>query len=191
MKLKSAAVDAHVIASFFKNLNPRSYNKKFWSAVKYLNKKHSSIPVLNHGSVSANTNEQKAEMLNSFFSTCFNQAMSPLSPCNDPIASAEEDSSIDDLLCTVEEVCGLLSVLEVSKATGPDGISTRLLKTTPEFIAPLITKLFNLSLQTGCVPRGWKRSTIVPIPKTSPATTPNSYRPVYRTVTGLSLYSVY
>ncbi len=117
-------------------------------------------------------------MLNSFFSTCFNQALPPLSPCNDPIASAEENSSIDDLLCTVEEVCGLLSALDVSKATGPDGISARMLKTTAEFIAPSITKLFNLSLQTGCVPRGWKRSTIVPIPKTSPATTPNSCRPV-------------
>ncbi len=43
-------------SSFFKNLNPRSNSKKIWSAVKYLNKKHSSIPVLNHGSVSANTN---------------------------------------------------------------------------------------------------------------------------------------
>ncbi len=116
-------------------------------------------------------------MLNSF-SSCFNQALPPLSPCNDPIASAEEDSSIDDLLCTVEEVCGLLSALDVSKATDPDGISARMLKTTAEFIAPSIIKLFNLSLQTGCVPRGWKRSTIVPIPKSSPATTPNSCRPV-------------
>ncbi len=103
--------------------------------------------------------------------------MPPLSTCTDPVVSTEEDN-IDDFLCTVEEVYGLLSSLDASKATGPDGISARMLKMSAEFIAPSVTTLFNLSLQSGHVPHEWKRSTIVPIPKTSPATTPNSYRPV-------------
>ena len=67
---------------FLKNLNPRSNSKKFWSAVKHLKKKHNSILVLKHGSVTANTNQEKAEMLNSFCSTCFNSAFPPLSPSN-------------------------------------------------------------------------------------------------------------
>jgi len=37
---------------------------------------------------------------------------------------------------------------------------------------------FQYLLQTGRVPQGWKQSTIVPVPKTSPACTPDSYRPV-------------
>ena len=74
-------------SSYFKNLNPKSNSKKFWSAVKYLNKKHNSIPVLNHGSMTANTNEEKAEILNSFFSTCFNPTFPPLSLSNVPTGS--------------------------------------------------------------------------------------------------------
>ena len=121
-------------SSYFKNLNPKHNSKKFRSAVKYLNKKHNSIPVLNHGSMTANTNEEKAEMLNSF-SNCFNP---PLSSNNDTTASACEVSSIDDLLCTEEDVYGLLSSLDVSKASGPDGVSARMLKMTSEFIATLL-----------------------------------------------------
>ena len=85
------------------------------------------------------------------------------------------DDSID-LLCT-EDVYGLLSSLDTSKASGPDGISARMLKMTAEFIAPSVCKLFNISLLTGTVPQGWKRSIIVPVPKSSPACTPDSYRP--------------
>ena len=163
-------------SSYFKNLNPKGNSKKFWSAVKYLNKKHNSIPVLNHGSMTANTNEEKAEMLNSFFSTCFNPTFPPLSPSNVPTASTRDDSI--DLLCTEEDVYGLLSSLDTSKASGPDGISARMLKMTAEFIAPSVCKLFNISLLTGTVPQGWKQSIIVPVPKSSPACTPDSYRPV-------------
>ena len=36
----------------------------------------------------------------------------------------------------------------------------------------------NLSLQTGTVPTEWKKSLIVPIPKSSTATTANDYQPI-------------
>ena len=35
-----------------------------------------------------------------------------------------------------------------SKASGPDGVSARMLMMTAEFIAPSVCKLFNISLQT-------------------------------------------
>lgn len=148
---------------FIKDLTPRSSNKTSCLAVKYLNKMHNSIPVLNYGGVSANTNQEKVEILNSFFSTCFNRAMPSLSPCVDPVASMEDNS--DDLLCTIEDVWSLLSSRDVSIATGPDGISPWMLKTTAEYISPSVTtKLFNLSLQAGYVPNAWKQPSIVPIP---------------------------
>lgn len=79
---------------------------------------HNSILVLNYGGVSANTSQEKEEMFNSFFSICYNWTMLALSlslsPCIDPVASMEQ-GSIDDLLCTVEEVWNLVSSLDVSK----------------------------------------------------------------------------
>ena len=117
-------------------------------------------------------------MLNSFFSTCFNPAFPPLSPSNVSTSNTCDISSTGDLLCTDEEVYGMLSSLDVSKASGPDGVSARMLKMTAEFIAPSVCKLFKISLQTGRVPQGWKQSIIVPVPKISAACTLDDYRPV-------------
>ncbi|CAB3980019.1 Hypothetical predicted protein, partial [Paramuricea clavata] len=47
---------------------------------------------------------------------------------------------------SIEEVLSLLSALSTAKATGPDGISARLLKECADAIAPSLTELFNKSL---------------------------------------------
>ena len=65
-----------------------------------------------------------------------------------------------------------------SKASGQDGISARMLKNTAHSIAPSITKLFNLSLSTGTIPSRWKKSLVVPIPKSQELSNPSHYRPV-------------
>ena len=54
-----------------------------------------------------------------------------------------------------------------------------MLKATAYIIAPSLTKLFNLSLSNGVVPREWKMGRIVPIPKTdSPSNSTSGYRPI-------------
>ena len=53
-----------------------------------------------------------------------------------------------------------------------------MLKSTALSIAPAVTMFFNLSLKVGRVPNCWKRSCVVPIPKTQPAKFPDNYRPI-------------
>ena len=85
----------------------------------------------------------------------------------------------EDLLCTVGEVTEMLKLLDVSKSSGPDGISARMLKQQPTSIAPSITALFNLSLQCNKPPREWKKFHVVPIPKRkSNVPTPANFRPI-------------
>ena len=60
-------------ANYFKNLNPRD-SKKFWKAIKYLNKQQSTIPTLQQGEQTDSTDQQKAALLNSYFSACFNRS---------------------------------------------------------------------------------------------------------------------
>ena len=62
--------------------------------------------------------------------------------------------------------------LDVSKASGPDGISATMLKHTDTSIAPSVTALFNLSIQSGQVPAEWKKSRVVPLPKSSDQASP-------------------
>ena len=57
--------------------------------------------------------------------------------------------------------------IDISKASGPDQISGRILKFTTASIAAPVTKLFNQSISTGCFPVTWKQSNIAPIPKST------------------------
>ena len=116
-------------------------------------------------------------MLSDFFFTCFNKTLPPLSSHNIPTPNS--DCTIpEDLLCTEDEIYSLLSSLGISKATGPDGISTKTFKSTASSITPFVTSLLNLSLRSGRIPMEWKKSFVKPIPKTSSATSPNNYRPI-------------
>ena len=107
---------------------------------------------------------KKAEMLSTYFAGSWNTLVPPLCPeaCHN---SGVDPSSLDDLLCTEEEVCHLLENLNVSKAAGPDGISAQMLKETASVIAPSLTKLFNHSLSKGCFPACWKLANVIPVPK--------------------------
>ena len=84
----------------------------------------------------------------------------------------------EELLCDEDFVLKLLASLDSNKATGPDKISAIMLKKTATSIAPSVTSLFNQSLKDGHVPLEWKLSHAVPIPKRSPANSPDHYRPV-------------
>ena len=65
-------------------------------------------------------------------------------------------------------------------ASGPDGISTWMLKSTSSSIASPLCHIFNLSISSGLVPLDWKSSFVVPIPKSAPtsSSSPSNYRPI-------------
>ena len=123
--------------TYFNTLS--STNKKqFWKATKCLSKQKSTIPTLMLNDVSASTNSAKAKMLNDFFSSCFNPAVPPLL---ESLNECPSNHCPDDFLCCEEAVAALIRSLDVSKASGPDGISSRMLKGTLESIVPSLTKL--------------------------------------------------
>ena len=78
----------------------------------------------------------------------------------------------------VGEVQEILQTLDVTKATGPDGISAKLLKETAPEIAPSLCKLFNKTLNTGVFPREWKEANIVPVFKKGDPEHAENYRPI-------------
>ena len=162
-------------SSYFQRLNPKD-QKQFWKAIKYLNKQQSSIPTLHYQDTAAESNSEKANLLNEFFSACFNRDIPPLSPADTDYHNAHYNSCPEDLLCTTDEVLFLIQTLDSSKANGPDGVSAQMLKTTAHSIAPSITKLFNLSISHGRFPESWKTSTVVP--KSANHKEATNYRPI-------------
>ena len=63
------------------------------------------------------------------------------------------------------DVVAALSKLQVSKASGVDGIRASILRVTAPAIARNLCHLVNLSLHSGVVPREWKGAKIIPVPK--------------------------
>ena len=91
------------------------------------------------------------------FSSDTEESRPQLTPIDGPV--------LEEISLSPYEVVAALRSLHVSKASGPDGISARLLKETAEQIAPSLTLLYNQSLETGEFPGAWKLANIVPIYK--------------------------
>ena len=91
---------------FVQNVRPTN-TKAFWITVKLLRgKTTSSIPVLYDNGQPITSNEDKANILNQFFCSCFNSALPPLS--SDPVQFHHDTNTCPEyLMCTEEEVMTL------------------------------------------------------------------------------------
>jgi len=86
--------------------------KHFWKTVKLLNGKTStSIPVIERNNIQLTTNQEKANVLNTFFHSCFNTALPPLS-CTD--ACPEPSGSPEHIFCTDEEILEMILNLDAT-----------------------------------------------------------------------------
>jgi len=56
----------------------------------------------------------------------------------------------------------LLSTLKIKTTSGPNGLSSHMLRNTAAVIAASLSNLFNLSLSSGVVPSEWKLSNVTP-----------------------------
>ncbi len=145
-----------------------SFNKNrkiFWSYYKaILHQKEQDNAVVSYKDVTAKTPAEKAELFNSDFSSVFvpSESTTETDNCSD---SLDSHTQISDITLTAEEVAACLYNLDISKASGPDGIPARILKECSYQIAPSICDLFNQSLHTGRLPSEWKSADITPIHK--------------------------
>ena len=57
----------------------------------------------------------------------------------------------------------LLSQLKIDKASGPDAISTRVLKELHSESAPILTTIFRKYLLDGKLSKDWKMTNVVPV----------------------------
>lgn len=92
--------------------------------------------------------------------------------------TAPDQSPPTPLCLTVDQVRRELRKTKARKATGPDNISSRLLRECADQLCEVVLSLFNLSLRLEKVPVLWRTSCLVPVPKVSHPKEPNHYRPV-------------
>ena len=115
-----------------------------------------------------------ASILNGYFSSVFTEE-SGLTP--EP-ADSFAGSMLPDIEFTVEEISKKISDLNRYKSPGPDGFLPRVLKEVRDEVAPLLAKIFNLSIRTGCVPQDWREAEVTPIFKKGDRSRASNYRPI-------------
>ena len=150
-------------------------NKSFWKYIKSKRSDSIGIAGLKQQGVLHQDSKAKAEILNSQFKSVFTK--------EDPNEELPEISekcypSISNLEITVEGVEKLLRNLNVSKASGPDNIPNTILKTCSIQLAPAITHIFTLSVNSGSLPEDWRNADITPIFKKGNKHEAANYRPV-------------
>ncbi|CAJ0924850.1 unnamed protein product [Ranitomeya imitator] len=102
--------------------------------------------------------EEKANILNTFFSTVFTVENEMLGE----IPRNNENPILRVTNLTQEEVRNRLNKIKIDKSPGPDGIHPRVLR----------------ELTTGSVPQDWRIANVVPIFKKGSKSEPGNYRPV-------------
>ena len=135
----------------------------------------SDIPALFHENITFTDNDAKAQILNDFF---LDQAQVDDSNFTLPANTENQINTLETISVSNNEVFWILKSLDISKANGPDGIRTRLLREGAPALSESLAKLFNISLAKRKFPAEWKKANVVPVFKKGSPSHCNNYRPI-------------
>ena len=158
--------------NMYNNDDPALITKKFWSHCKYTSKSQRKPEAMYLKNCYRNDPLDKANMFNNYFFEQFSESSS----YNIDI-DWSNDQSFEISFCH-RKIRKLLSKINSNKAFGPDGIHGKILKQCAVSLAYPLSILFNLSYNTGCIPREWKLAHVVPVHKKGAKENIENYRPI-------------
>ncbi len=149
------------------------------SLYKFIRKKTKSrpaIPPLSSASVPGTnqTDADKAEIFNQFFSSVYRNNMGGAVPFLD----RKFDSELSMVVISPAMVEKVLARMASKLSCGPDGLPAVLYKQCRKVLALPLALCFQRSLDKGEIPEIWKRTLVVPIFKKGNKSLPTNYRPV-------------
>ena len=151
-------------------LSKQQSSKKFFKYLKSRFEEKTSLGDVEWKNQLANTDMDKANLLNEYFSSVYEPA-----PCAAPPLIGETE-----LTDIAEETISLaLSSLNPDSAPGPDGIPLRFWLNLSDSLCPVLSRLFTKLLNEHYVPRDWLKSNVFPLYKgKGPIEKCENYRPI-------------
>ena len=153
-------------------------SKQWWSVLKaFLSQNNSSsIPPLEKDGIVYSDETEKANLLNDFFrdQTLINDKDAVLPD----ILPYTIHTPLQSIVLSPDEVKEVLKSLPVGKASGPDGISNRVLKELSTELSLPLSSFFNYSLNIGEVPDIFKVAHVTPVPKGGDLSVVSNNRPI-------------
>ena len=83
--------------------------------------------------------------------------------------------------CTDQDILSIIQNLKTSNSSGPDKISSKLLKEVRQEITPALVTLVNRCLLEGHFPECFKEGKVIPVPKKGSRKNVKNYRPITMT----------
>ena len=173
----------HINNTIQKGLDEQN-TKPFWRYVKSRCQDFIGVAPLKKMGHLINDRKEQAQILVEQFKSTFTLD----SDASDlPDTRKRAKRPIPPLNITTEGVEKLLQNIKVNKATGPDQIPNILMKRCAHQIAPAMRSIFQLSVETGKLPKDWLNANVSPVFKKGDAHLPENYRPVSLTCVSCKL----
>ena len=150
--------------------------KTFWNFVKRASNKHRGIPTLVHEGQKIEDDQGKADLLADGFMGVYKDRL----PFTGPFWPSDPNTILmPDFSFTVSKTKKAIKSMKSSSTPGIDGIGAKFYKFAIDIIAEPLTRLFQISYDTGVVPREWLESTITALYKNKgQRNSKGSYRPI-------------
>jgi len=160
------------------NFHSNQSVKAFWKSVNHLiGKKVDSNISLKMGNEMISDSQKISEYFSEFFTEKVATLVDKSLPNNIVLGDLPHNESDCDFF-TESEIRSALQQIKSTKAQGHDEIPSNVLKDLSQSVIRPLTRLFNLVIETGIIPKGWKVSRIVPVFKSGDKTLVSNYRPV-------------
>ncbi|XP_045137177.1 uncharacterized protein LOC123519737 [Portunus trituberculatus] len=153
-------------------------DKTWWTLVKErqgVMRQESVPPLTRQDGTTASSSDDKAALLAKLFAEKM-QVECPTRP--PPVLPRETAHTITSIPITTELVEKALGQLDAGKATGPDGISPRVLKQCARELSVPLAAIFSACLAEKKWPASWKEAYVVPVHKKGSKSDPRHYRPI-------------
>ena len=165
----------------------KSNSSGLWKILNEITSRKSTSPVtcIEADGVTYTDSQSIAEVLNDYFSSIGSKLAAKITPglnyiWKNPSLTVDANPVSGFNFQPVEEafVRTELNRLKTNKAIGLDKISARLLKDSASLIAPVLTKLFNRSLESSKFPSIWKFGKVTALFKSGDRCDSGNYRPI-------------
>ena len=152
--------------------DPALISKRFWGHVKSTSKSTRIPESVFYNERHRSTPDGQASLFNDFFANQFSEPS---------LYNIDIDARIDpenDIDFSMQKIRSFLKQVMPSKAAGPDGIHGMVLKHCALGLAYPLSKLFQVSYNTGIIPQEWKDANVVPVHKKGTKIDVENYRPI-------------
>ena len=153
--------------------------KQLWEILRNTSRSNTLPTIFQEGDARKPLSDgELATLLNTHFSNIANKLTPSVNQDNVSFPSINKSELLNLSPITPAQVVLYFKDIPVSKATGSDHLSVRILRLAMPFIINPLTDIINQAISEGTFPSQWKTAVVTPLHKSGDANNVSNYRPI-------------